>query len=672
MGVKLRMEFENVEGDQCKVDFVFADYNDEPTIIYGGPRPFVLSEYNSDDNIFKPIRPQIATIEVLASASGVKMEDFLSDNDTDIEVVFQIGPHLEHWKGYLSQDDIEETWIATNHILTLRAYEGIGTLNEAKLVDENGDNLNGEYTFLQFISYATGGIIGSLIGARYICNLYHTSMSGNIGQMGLDQCKTDARTFENNPGEFDDRLTVLEKILRSWNMTIFQQNGVWNIVRIPEYFTDGDLIGFRNNLLNRPTFQMRFDAEVGINERIKPVMPEMLKRVIKPSKETTINFDYDQFNQVLCNESFEEGDFLGSGTITIFGVLYEYDQYDVDFWTHGKGTITSQQPSTKDFYRLVAYKDFQFRDDFVVIQREDSGDSFIKSCQLFLQAGDKIDFSFSYGWVQAGGLLRENLAYVVLDGDDGFIYTLNDDGEWKRVTPPSNTYTALTGFSASNTEWRTYEVESDEIVTSGNLYVYLWKDNSGLVNTLDRKFKDVNFDVIPRLLRNTRRRIKGDYDRYTIQKNVLKNYEDTIFLDDFESKYYKGSILEMDGVTLTGDQWYRRKTFNDTSATSERLTFKRHNALAHWFMNRSYKTKIDANFFGIKWDDGGFGQPIGLLNTIKFVDDAPTKIYMIANLKEIDFMSCTWSATLVEIYDTDVDDNEPTDLDVHSFDYYYE
>jgi len=107
--------------------------------------------------------------------------------------------------------------------------------------------------------------------------------------------------------------------------------------------------------------------------------------------------------------------------------------------------------------------------------------------------------------------------------------------------------------------------------------------------------------------------------------------------------------------------------------TDERLTFKRQHALAKWYMNRGYKTKLDVNLFGLKWADS-FGDiyPIGIINTIKFVDDAPTKIFAITNLKEIDFMSCTWSATLIEIVDTTIADNEPGATDVHTFDYYYE
>ena len=120
----------------------------------------------------------------------------------------------------------------------------------------------------------------------------------------------------------------------------------------------------------------------------------------------------------------------------------------------------------------------------------------------------------------------------------------------------------------------------------------------------------------------------------------------------------------MDGITLTVDQWFRR------TYPSERYTFKRHHALARWFMNRSYKMKLEASFFGLKhWSSD---EPISLINTIKFVDDAPTKIFWISNMREIDFMNCIWTASLVEVYDTSVTDNTQTDQDVHTFDFYYE
>lgn len=83
----------------------------------------------------------------------------------------------------------------------------------------------------------------------------------------------------------------------------------------------------------------------------------------------------------------------------------------------------------------------------------------------------------------------------------------------------------------------------------------------------------------------------------------------------------------------------------------ESYPFKKQNLIANWERTRFHRNKIDVNFFGLKYGS----EPIGLINTIKFVDDDPNKIYYIANMKEIDFASATWQATLVEVYDNDRD-----------------
>jgi hypothetical protein len=55
------------------------------------------------------------------------------------------------------------------------------------------------------------------------------------------------------------------------------------------------------------------------------------------------------------------------------------------------------------------------------------------------------------------------------------------------------------------------------------------------------------------------------------------------------------------------------------------------------------------------------------------VDDAPDKTFAIVNMKEIDFMSCIWSANLIEIWDEANDTTvEPSALDVHTNIDYYE
>ena len=699
--VKFFMEFENVQGDLCTVNFIFEDYNDAPIRLYGGPQPFILGEFNQDFDLFKPIRPQQATIQVLASAGGVSLEDFLTDNDTDITVRFDFGDFGSYWSGILSQEDIEETWISTNHILTLRADEGFGRLQTQQLNDGTGAALIGTYTPFNYIQYAADDIIGNFFYTRIYSNLFHTSMSSASNQTGIDQCLIDARTFEQAPGEFDNGYTVLEKINRAWSQTLFQWNSLWVILRIPELFRTGNLVGFNTNrptVGNRAAVNKRYDIEVGVQEDVKPIVPEMLKSVIKPSIYTQANFDWVPHNQLICNQSFQYGDYVQSGTKTETdgggnSILISYDEYTVDQWQpyqYGtEGTVLNVTP----IGRREEYSVGGLRNNYFYIGGSNvtappgtvaalNTEAF--SCRFYVKWQDKMKFSVNFRTSTEFSPNSNLLQYgkILLKNGTLTYFLRYSDNSWQVYNPLGVSQGLVTNYPAgtSSKEWRTEEYETDSIPFDGWIEVYL---TNGLqlssyvpppvAPTNECHFSDLTIEITNSISIQRNRVVKGDYDRYTIARDVVKSDTETVYLDDAQTQNHKGAILETDGITLTNDEWYRRTDFNGDVTTDERLTFKRQHALAKWYMNRGYKTKLDVNLFGLKWKDSlDVTYPIGIINTIKFVDDAPTKIFAITNLKEIDFMNCTWSATLIEIVDTTIADNEPGATDVHTFDYYYE
>jgi len=243
-----------------------------------------------------------------------------------------------------------------------------------------------------------------------------------------------------------------------------------------------------------------------------------------------------------------------------------------------------------------------------------------------------------------------------------------NEGGWSNITSGSLLPRLSVARTASGEEWTTFEsMDTTGMPVAGYVEVYLVHDLSA-IGAYYRYFKDLNFTVEPNIQNKRRNLIKGDHDRYTISRDVVKNYDETIFLDDAETNIYKGAIYQSDGTTLTNDEWFRRR-FN-----TERYTFKRQHAIARWFANKAYRAKLECNFYGLVWENDGNEFPIGLVNTINFVDDAPKKTFGISNLREIDFLNCTWSADLIEIFDedTDEDGNVPSDLDVHTFKFYYE
>lgn len=673
MALKFIMEFENVERVKCVVNFFFTDYDGNPITIYGGARPFVLGEFNSDEDLFKPIRPQQATIEILASASGVKLEDFLSEDEDNIQVRFDFGDFNQYWLGFLSQEDMQETWIATNHILTLRADDGIGRLKNIELGDNDGNTLLGAYDFVELLQYATRGSALNFSAGAIISNLFHTSMTDGVYRTGLDQCTTDARTFENSISSFDNKYTAIEKINRSWNQTMFQWFSKFYVLRIPEMFTTEPLEGFTFDEIGRYTISQRYDMLVGVGERVKPIMPEMLKTYFKPSKQTTIKYNWENFVQIVCNESFKEGELIVPlGDTPNGGELFAVDSWELVRWTQLNNVTISPDP----LRRQVNYEGYQPVDEFVNIQKVTAINQSMRSCNVYVDQGDLMTMTFQFSIkTNLGTSTTDFIGLVQLFAEDGTYYTLGDDGTWlqSNVNWSVNVNQFEATFPAGNNdEWREFEINT-ELIKAGYIVIYLTKDFSAPTSNI--YFRGLSVELENKLQKYRRKKITGDHDRYTIVSRIEKNFEETIFFDDAESKNYRGAIYETDGITLTGDEWYRMKNFDGADSTAERFTFKRQNALAHWFQNRGYKMKLDVNMYGLLWEDPTDPPntlPIGLINTIKFVDDAPGKIFAITNMKEIDFMNNTWTASLIEIFDESANVNEPTDNDVHSFDYYYE
>jgi len=679
MGVKYKMQWTNAQNDLCVLNFIVDDavYSGQPITIYGGPRPFVLSEFNTDNDLFKPVRAQQATIEVLASINGVDIEDFIvEDDDRQIKVRFDFGPWFGYWYGILSQEDMSETWIAQNHILTLRADEGFGAMKTIPLADFSGNILAGTYTPFTLIQYATTQTVFSFFQCFVFSNLFHDSMNDAFEQTGLDQCMIDARTFETSPGVFEDSYTVLEKINRAFNQCIFQYRGKWVILRIEELFIapTEDLVGFQQNrptVIDRLGIATRYTIEVGVNKSVKPIMPEMIRTLNKPSKNTSVAYNWENKAQIVCNEKFKYGTF-----IEIVGTApNETYRYTIDNWTALRGTPNNYIVTDQSLIRReVTYNENGIDDEYMYIQKHpvQEGSTWstqAQSCNVQVLYQDELSISFEYSLksnVSSTGL-DESLGYVLLIANDGTYYTLDEDGVWYQSNASwtiNRRAIQVAIISGEGADWKELSLTTSVPKTG---YIQIWLEMDPTIDKPGIYYRNLTVDILPILNKYRRVKILGDFNRYTINKQIKKNSDYQIFLDDTFNPNFRGAIYESDGLTLTNNNWYRRRY--DT----ERFKFKRQNAIANWWVNNKYRTRLECNFFGLKWEKDGNFNPIGLINTINFVDDVPWKTFAIVNLKEVDFMNCTWSANLIEVWDENTDtDVVPGVDDVHLNDYYYE
>lgn len=645
---KYRYTFKSQEGQTCVVRFDFEGFTGASTTLVGAARPFVLKEFNNDDDIFKPLRPQIAEMSFIASASGVSIDNFLMDNDDDIIVYFDFGSFTNYWKGYMLQDDFQESWINTSHIITLRATEGIGQLKDVELT-ESGTELNGRYTPLELIILAMEETVEPFTDYKVYSNLFHSSMTDTSTFTGIDQCYVDAKTFQINASEYDDSYLALEKINKSWNQTLYMYKGKWVIFRQEELYVpySENIRGYRQNGGTRTSASQRFDALVGVNQTIKPITPEMLRFIQRRTKSDTIQFNFDQFDEILCNGSFSRGALVTS-TSTL-------KTYQLDQWYWYQGAINSTTvPTTGSFGRKESFAvGGKLDDQYAFLTQDSSTTRFLKSCGIEVLLNEKIDVSVEtkYKTTFAGAGNIDTLVIMLYGVTNN--YTLDGDGKWyqSNASWTTNLKTIQIYYNGSPAllplEYNTVQVTSEAIPENGILYINLYNPNVPFVSSQERYFKSLQLLLSTTFNGIDVSTIQAVQSIFTKAATLRPKFFDEIYFDDGLSKLYKGSLYEDDQLTLTTAEWHRFRYPAEVNG------FRKQNDIAHWSHDRINRNKIDANFYGLTWSSGT--EPIGLINTVRFTDDDPNRIYAIANLKEIDFSSSTWSATLVEVFDMDND-----------------
>jgi hypothetical protein len=653
-GIKYRITFKTLQGDTCKVDFYIDGYSGSITNLDPAASPFVLQEFNSDEDIYKPLRPQQATINFISQPT-VSIDDFLSNSDTYCYIAFEFLSSTQYyWFGYLLQDDFQETWQDTNHIITLRATEGLGMLQSQPLTDNAGDELIGRFTPWQLIQYAAFGTIQTFVDHKVISNLYHSSMDQTSTDPSIGQCYVDARTFSIGDGEYDNKYNVLDKINSAFSQTLLQYKGKWYIFRPEELFMTPtqSLRQFNKTLLGTTVTNNRYDIEVGVNEDIKPIAPEMLRFINRPTKIDEVNFTYELPSELICNQNFSRGDLN-----TAFS---GYNTYDVDSWEAYTGTRESPTATTKDHYRKDTLDIYDVvTDSYLYLDNETSGTFFNwwQSCDVQVTAGDIITLSFKWRWNETGILTSPPPTFKVgqllykADAAPSFRASLTNDGVWDIYpsTWDSKIYANQTYFtitpddnSTSENGYLSFTVTSQPVIRDGIVRLLLSNTQN---SSFDNNWKDIQFDIDTKVNGRYLDSISGDFDRFTKAEDIRANFTDQIYLEDLPNSNLMGCLFDATNTLRTTPTWGRYRY------QLESEPFKKQNLIANWERTRFHRNKIDVNLFGLKYGS----EPIGLLNTIKFVDDDPNKLYYIANLKEIDFASATWQATLVEVYDNDRD-----------------
>jgi hypothetical protein len=622
-----------------------------PTIdLTPGPRPVVFREYNTDEDIFKPIRTFLVEIQIQTNVNGVSLDTFIKNNDTDIEVYIMEGANIL-WRGFVLQDDIEEVWDDANHYLVVRAAEGFGLLKSIPFA-VSGAEAVGKYTPLQFIENALYTLFTGGVTADYyvLNNLFHDSMVDTAGRHPLNQCYLDAKTFQQEGTVYDDSYTVIEKICTAFGQSIFfYENQMW-LFRPEELYTS-----YNNNLrlanvtsVNQFEILKRFDVEVGVGREMQPIMPEMLRSINRATKFDEVDFYYTEFDEVLQNETLGRGALITSGATS--------KEFAVDSWTFRSGTLDSTTAGSgvfraREIYNSTLVGGLLERYIYMTLPSPSGNYQWVKSQSVKVESLANINFSVDFKFTTAMSPTYSAIAVAwVIVESLGTYYCLNQEGEWISAaslfaaTASPISVDISTSSNVDTTTWNTVQVESNVIPFAGNLTVYLGAPTLSTSSFVYYKNLEVQYQPSFQAGDNVRK-ILGINSYFNKSSTINNSFKQEIFLDDHFSALHKGAIFQSDQTTLTDADWYRYRF------AGESYGFRKQNDVAHWEHNRFNRNKIDVNMYGLWWDDAGSPAFMGFQNTYRFMDDDVNKLYYAANISEIDLVNNTWQGTLVEVWD---------------------
>lgn len=453
----------------------------------------------------------------------------------------------------------------------------------------------------------------------------------------LEQTLIDSQTFISGD-TYDNCYTVLEKIFRAFNLTLFQANGQWNIIHVLEAkrYPNNAIPGFvydeQFKFLGNTVFNNNF--LIGPEPQITRPITGLTEGALRGFKFTKRTFDYKQPKYLLQNYDLQTlGPLLRQyidGTTTVY-------EYTAVGWEQAFGT-----PAAERFIRIVKDTASNTETDRALVIRGPVFDNprAVQGMPFEVSQGDKIKFSFSFQTNYSyGGPSSVVFAVRLTDG------TLNryvsdepeNNGEW--TSSVGFVYQILGGDNFN--QLHTVEIQSSRAPFSGLVYCYL-PDLDPNPGTTSREtyIRDIRLEYQPYIADQVK--IIGQEHSQTQDVNKKLFSEQEIFIDDSPRNGIEGTLFlntKTNSITQDRTLYWRYPTDGNAWRLGELAT------LDDLTWRARTRSKFEGGFIGNYQN----GLPVSLLSWF-ITDFYPTKNYA-PGLMTIDYKRNQFSCTLWEIYD---------------------
>jgi hypothetical protein len=482
----------------------------------------------------------------------------------------------------------------------------------------------------------------------------------------------DIKTFEDEIGVSENCYDVLTKILGK-DCFLIQHREAWWICRVDEY----EGFPFYFAIFNPDGSFNQIYQENGLIKTLGKDSTHWFEgeativlssRPIKLAK-LTFNFEYPA--EIICNQSYERGDFIEDlpSETNSDGIEEDVKKYDLECWDslskEGGGAPNTlayydqAQIAGADLYvKKYYYRDEERNRELVIKAAPGTGAGvpYMKSRAIEVSANDLIAFSIDVTYSNIGGSSGyiNTPVLVQLIADDGTIYfwqaydVMNPEAkqEWVVVTTGVVPNWYLGAAIDEGTTQMSYE--SPPAPKSGKLYIYLINQYGEEVTA---HYTQPDITITP-LLNGSYKQYKGRYHKVErAADGYLAKVEDDVYISDTFGKSLKGTLFFLaDSEYQLTQLWYNasRVALGNPDSTTLFKPFGWHQVYGVW---NQYRLANRISHVQVQ----GFGEELpNLLHKYLISDNSPHSVnreFLMVTCEK-DLFLCNMTGTVEQVYHT--------------------
>lgn len=435
-------------------------------------------------------------------------------------------------------------------------------------------------------------------------------------------------------GDWSSVYDIAEEILTTFNATLQQADGFWNVIRWGEAYRyeNNEIDGFEyDDTYKNPqpvTLTPNFDTITPATDN-ELINADARKSILRPLKSVKETFNYDQPRELIRNLNLaERGELLRTYADGVNTVR----EYKVPHWF----PLTSN-PDAPDFFMRVIFDDVDVEvEHYLVLKGGIFGGAWYTSSNFYMNTDDRVSVSMQMRTSDSQSGPSTNSFAFRLDSETDTKYmskgTSDPDGTWRNGASAVFFYNSDTNIQ----NWQSFSAASLGAPFDGYFSIGLQQlDFDDTIN--ETHYKDISIVYTPYVSDITA--MKGHYHLDEITNLVKNKYDEEITIDDTPKNAIQGTLF-LDVLDWVGQYQTRTSAWGFKGETKNRrlgqiITKERHS------LQRISRALIDCNFV--------FDCPLLTTMNILFLAARPGRSFIFGVIT-FEYSNFTASARLWELY----------------------